>query len=554
MTTLMPQLILTFSVGIVAIFVCNRIGIPAILGLLITGILVGPGGFGLLASSSSVHTLAELGIVLLLFSIGTEFSLRSLLKIKYSVLIGGGIQTGLTTVITYISARALGINDNLALLLGFLISLSSTALVVSILKEKAEMDTASGRTTFAILLFQDLIIVPVMLIIPLLGDGVSAVPSPILLLGKGVFILISVLVSASWLIPRVLKLSVATEDKEVFLLTIIVICFSVAYLTQKAGLSFGLGALLAGLIISESEYSHYTIGAVIPFQQVFVVLFFVSIGMLLDVNYFWSNAPLIVFLSAVVVLGKSLLALPSAIVLGLPLRSSLLSAFALAQIGEFSFVVAEEGLKYAILSEEGYQLVLSVSILTIAATPFVIRISSVVSDLALRLPLPQLLKSGWLFRDRAEEAKALEAELTGHAIIVGFGVAGRTVVAAAEAAHIPYVVLDLSVAALSKGRAENRAIFYGDATHPEVLLRYGVRTASALVVTVLDPLMARRIVARTKTLNPNCHVMVRTALCQEVQDLKARGADEVVVEELETGSALARGLTLLPSKRGQAAV
>lgn len=282
---LLTDILIVFVLAIVVLFVGHKLRIPAVLGFLVTGALAGPHGFELTHAEHEIEVLAEFGVVLLMFTIGIEMSIEHLLRVRKAIFIGGGLQVVATTVIGALLSWVFGIAPREALFLGMLFALSSTAIVLQLLQKRGEIDSPHGSTTLGVLIFQDLIIVPMILLTPLLGTSDAAEQGDFLLfLLKGAGILGAIFGLAKWVIPHVLHLVARTRDREFFLLTIVAICFSIAWLTAVAGLSVALGAFLAGLILSESQYSHSALGHVLPFRDVFTSFFFVSVGMLFDVS------------------------------------------------------------------------------------------------------------------------------------------------------------------------------------------------------------------------------------------------------------------------------
>ena len=288
---LLSDIVIIFGLSIMVLFVFNRLRIPAIVGFLLTGVLAGPYGLGLIKAIHEVEVLAEIGVVLLLFTIGMEFSLKALLRIRKSILLGGSLQVLLTILVTFVLASLqVGRTFGESLFIGFLVCLSSTAIVLKLLQEKAEMDSPHGQTSLAILIFQDLIVIPMMLFTPLLaGMGGEIGQSLLILFAKGAGVIVLVILSAKWIVPQLLYQIAQTRSREVFLLTVVVLCFAIAWLTSSVGLSLALGAFLAGLIISESEYSYQALGNILPFRDVFTSFFYVSVGMLLDVGFVVEN-------------------------------------------------------------------------------------------------------------------------------------------------------------------------------------------------------------------------------------------------------------------------
>lgn len=527
---LLNDIVIIFGLSIVILFLCHRIHVPSIVGFLLTGILAGPYGLGLVKAVHEVEILAEVGVVLLLFTIGIEFSLEKLLQIKKSVLMGGSIQVLLTLLITFFIARQLGQPIGESVFTGFLISLSSTAIVLKLIQERAEVDTPHGRTTLGILIFQDIIIVPMILVTPLLAGATRiSGESVYVLIAKGVGIIVLVIVSAKWMVPQLLYRITKTRSQELFLLSVVVICLAVAWITSRVGLSLALGAFLAGLIISESEYSHHALGNILPFRDVFASFFFVSIGMLLDVGFFFRQPEAIALIALGVLVLKSIIATFTTVLLGFPLRTSILVGLALSQVGEFSFILSKTGVEYSLLTGNIYQMFLAFSILSMVATPFTITIAPRLADIILRLPLPKRLISGFY---PVSETKVKDKKH--HLIIIGFGVNGRNVAQAAKVAGIPYVIIEMNPETVRSEQAQGEPIYYGDATQEAVLQRANIKDAKIVVVAINDPTATRRITEVVRRLNPKAHLIVRTRYLQEMKPLYELGADEVIPEEFET--------------------
>lgn len=529
-TQLLKDIIIIFGVSIVVILICHRIRVPVIVGFLLTGILAGPHGLGLLKAVHEIEILAEIGIVLLLFTIGIEFSFKNLLRIKKSVLMGGSLQVLLTFVAAFFLSRYFGQAFSESVFIGFLVSLSSTAIVLKLIQERAEVDSPHGRTTLGILIFQDVIIVPMMLVTPLLVGATGNLGNSILVLvAKGIGIILLVIVSAKWIVPQMLYQISRTRNRELFLLSVVAICLAVAWLTSSAGLSLALGAFLAGLIISESEYSHQALGNILPFRDVFTSFFFVSIGMLLDSGFLFQRPGFIALIALCVLVLKSIIAGSVTVLLGFPLRTGILVGLALSQVGEFSFILAKTGTEHGLLAGNIYQIFLSVSVLTMAATPFIMTLAPHLSDIILRLPLPKRLVSGFY--------PVAEIKVEGkkdHLIIIGFGLNGRNVAQAAKATDIPHVIIDMNPETVRSEQAKGEPIYYGDAAQEAVLQYANIKDARIVVVAINDPTATRRMTELARRLNPKVHFIVRTRYLQEVKALHELGADEVIPEEFET--------------------
>jgi CPA2 family monovalent cation:H+ antiporter-2 len=449
---------------------------------------------------------------------------------KKAVLGGGSFQVLLTGLAAFTLAKYFGIAFGEAVFIGFLVALSSTAIVLKLIQERAEVDSPHGRTTLGILIFQDVIIVPMILVTPLLA-GVSGNidGSPLVFISKGIGIILLLVVCAKWVVPQVLYQIVRTRNTELFLLSIVVICLAVAWGTHSAGLSLALGAFLAGLIVSESEYSHQALGHILPFKDVFTSFFFVSIGMLLDVRLLFLHPLLIVIITLCVLVIKSAIAGFVSLLLGFPLRVAVLVGLALSQVGEFSFILSKTGVEYNLLTGDTYQIFLSFSVLTMAATPFIIALAPRMADFILRLPLPEKLKSGL---HPIQETKTPGKR--DHLIIIGFGVNGTNLARAARAGGIPYVIIEMNPETVRREQAMGEPISYGDATHEAVFRHANVKDARIVVVAINDPAATRRITEVVRKLNPTVYLIVRTRYLQEMEALYELEADEVIPEEFET--------------------
>lgn len=518
----LPELVLILAVSVAVMFGCHKIGLPPIVGFLLAGILCGPGGFGMVKSVHQVEMIAEIGVVLLLFSIGMELSTSELMRLKRPVFLGGTVQIGLTIAVFAGLAVLSGVATGKAVFAGFLAALSSTAIVLKELQSRAEMESPQGRVSLSILIFQDLAVVPMMLLTPFLGGQGGGLASSLgMMLVKGLGVVAVVLVLAKFVVPRLFFTVARARSRELFLMATIVFCLSVALLTAGVGLSLSLGAFLAGLMLSESEYALNAMEGVLPFKDIFTSLFFVSVGMLVDVGFIVAHPFAVVFWALAIVALKALAAGGAAMVLGYPLRVAVLGGLALAQVGEFSFVLAKTGLEHGLLGRDAYQLFLAASVVTMALTPWLIQFGPA---LAARLGRPPRIK----------KTHPEEQELNDHLIIAGFGPGGQQIAQAAKRAGIPYLVLEMNIDTVKREKRAGTPIRYGDAGYPAVLEHAGVKKARVLVVVVSDLTAARRMVSTARTLNRGLRIIVRTRFVTEAPVLLALGADEVVPEEFET--------------------
>lgn len=527
---LLNELIVIFAFSVVIFFIFIKAKIPAIVGLLLTGVFIGPYGLGMVKAVHEVELLSEIGVILLLFTIGMEFSFGNLIKIKRAIFLGGTLQVGMTILVTYIVSRIIGLPINQSVFWGFLISLSSTAIVLRIIQERAEIDSPHARTTLGILIFQDIIVVPMMLVTPLLaGFAQTGNQGILILIAKSLFIILLTFVGSKWLVPAILYQVAKTKNRELFLLTIMVICFAVAGLTYSMGLSLALGAFLAGLIISESEYNHEALGNVLPLRDLFTSLFFVSIGMMLNLNILVENIGLIVALTVGIIILKTVIGGIATIAMGFPLRTSVLVGTKLGQIGEFSFILAKVGLTVGLLTQYGLQVFIGVSILTMALSPYIIKFSPILSELLQKIPIPEIIKVGFY-----KEHHSKKVSYSNHVVVIGFGLNGRNLTRTLVASNIPYYIIENNPQIVRHERKNGHQILHGDATHEAVLNYVGIKEAKVIVIAISDSSATKKIIKAIRKLSQEVYIIVRTRYVEEMEHLYKLGANDVIPEEFET--------------------
>jgi CPA2 family monovalent cation:H+ antiporter-2 len=526
----LKTLVIIFGVSAFVVFLLQKLKVPSIVGFLIAGAALGPYGFGMIREIREVELLAEVGVILLLFTIGLEISLKNLKRIRSAVLGGGFSQVLLTLIATAAIAYPFLRKLNESLFIGFLVALSSTAIIMKMLLDRAEMDSPHGRLSMGILIFQDLCVVPLMLLIPILAGNQGSFPGLLWTMAKSAAILFLVIFSARWLVPNILHQIVHTRSRELFIITVILLCLGTALLTSELGLSLALGAFLAGLVISESDYAYQAISDILPFKDSFNGLFFISVGMLMDLRFLSQNPLLILFSVIFILLLKTSTGFFSVHLLGHPVRVSLQTGLQLAQIGEFSFVLAIAGKSAGLITESLYQLFLSSSVLTMLLTPFIVQSSPNISNW---ISSKKLLERLDRMRKKAER-ESLASKREGHVIIVGFGLNGRNLAEVLKEASIPYVVLEINNDTVIQMKKRGEPMFYGDGTSPQILHKLGMTTARMLVVAISDPASTRRIVQVARKENSRLYIIVRTRYAEEVEDLLKLGANEVIPEEFET--------------------
>jgi CPA2 family monovalent cation:H+ antiporter-2 len=524
---ILRDLVVVLGAAILGVLLLHRLRLPAIAGLLLAGALVGPTGLGLVEDQDAVARLAEIGVALLLFTIGLEFSLSGLRRIAWMVGVGGALQVGLTLLATFAVARLAGLEAERAVFAGFLVALSSTAIVLRSLSEHGETDAPHGKLIVGVLLFQDLCVVPMMLVVPMLAEG-RAFPGAILrALAEAGAVVVATVVLARFILPRAFRLVARTQRRDVFLLAALLVGAGIGWATSAAGLSLALGAFLAGLVLADSEYGHQALADVLPLRDLFTSLFFVSIGMLLDLDVLRAEWLAVTLVAAGLLAGKFLVASLAGLVLRLPLRVALLSGAALAQIGEFSFVLAGAGAERGLLDQRELAVFLDASVLTMLVTPLV------------SLAGPWLVASAGKLgkvdaflhaRDTPEEARAARH---GHTVVLGFGVGGELLARALEAAGLDYVLVDLDVERVRSARERGSPVTFGDVTRPEILELAGVREAAQVAILVNDPQATLAAVRAIRRISTRVPVTVRARYLRDAPLLRAAGATHVVAQEVE---------------------
>ena len=528
------NLLVIFSVSIAVVFLFHQFRLPSIAGFLVAGALIGPHGLNLIGDVGTVQILAEIGVVLLLFTIGIEFSLVQLASLRRILFVAGPIQVGSVLLIAWVGAMGVGLTWQEGIFWGFLVSLSSTAIVLKALANRGDSDSIHGRTIIGILIFQDIAVVPMMLLTPILASRLDeSEGSVVLTLGKSMLVVGLIIAAAWYAVPKLLEHIVRSRSRELFLLTIIVLCLGIAWLTSLGGLSLALGAFIAGLVISESEYSHQAMADVLPFRDSFNSLFFVSIGILMDWRVLIDHPVLVVGLLLAILSVKFVTGAAASLAMNIPPRSAFMVGVALAQVGEFSFLLAQQGQESGLLRGDPYQVFLAVSVLSMIVTPFLMQWSPL---MARRIEAVQRLRH-WL--PTRTEAHVLRTEgkqirVKDHVIIVGYGLNGRNLARVLSETEIPHLALDLDGDTVRRESRHGVPIYYGDATNPNVLRHVKIEDAKVLVVAISDPFITRRTVQVAKALNPKVRIVVRTRYLRELEELHDIGADDVVPEEFET--------------------
>jgi CPA2 family monovalent cation:H+ antiporter-2 len=519
---ILRELILVYLLAAVLLMIGARLRVPSIVALILAGVIAGPAGIGLMRSAEDVDVMAEVGVALLLFTAGLEFSLTELRRIWRTIVPGGLAQVVLTLVITgggvWLTA---GGTFSRTWVIGMFVALSSTAVVLKELARRNQLHAPHGRLTIGILLLQDIVVIGILATAPaLLGQSVTGQSGMsslfnLTIVGGGVLLLGRVL------LPRLL-MTAATLSREAFSLAVVLASVGTAYLAQLLGLSMAAGAFLAGLILAEGEFSHQVHADVRPLRDLLASLFFISVGMLIDVGAMLPVLPILLITAAGILVGKSAIATAALVMTGTPLRIALTAAFALSQVGEFSFVLGRSALDAGVITPELWQILLGASVITMALTPFIVgSASTLVGRLVRHAPVPGTL---------------LETErstLEGHVVVLGYGMGGQLVAESLTELSVPYVALELNGATVGSARARGVNIHYADVSAPEPLEAAGVAKAAAVVAMLSDPDASERAIRSVRSLNTTVPIIARTRYRREAERLAGAGATLAVAEELE---------------------
>lgn len=528
-TSILSDIVVIFALSTGVNLLFTKMKIPTLVGYLLTGIFAGPHVFSLVSGEHEIEVLAEIGVALLLFTIGMEFSLKHLMRIRRVVFFGGVVQVFITAGIFYLISAGYDMSLQGGLFIGFLAALSSSALVLKLLQERSELSSNYGRTVLGILIFQDLLLVPLLLFSNILSNSEIDVSRELILLSfKALLTILVVYTGNKWVLPKLMHLIALTRNQELFMMSILLICFSVALLTWKLGMSLAFGAFLAGLMISESEYSHNAFANLLPFKDTFTSFFFVSIGMLLDVSFILSNPGVVIFSVIMVIVIKSVIAGGTGFLLGHTLKGTILVGIALCQVGEFSFILAKIGYDLAILSDYIYQLFLAVAVITMGLTPFLMKLSHPLAVRILKFPLPKYIVEG-LF-----PLKELSIpDMKNHLVIIGKDPSAIKLSMMANHFDMPHVSIVFDPA-LAKEKMDNGdKVIYGDAVNEPILLKAYTDKADTVVVSVGNLIPAMAIIEKVRKVNRSARIITRTQQILNVGDLYKVGADEVLPEKLE---------------------
>ncbi|MCR4667054.1 MAG: cation:proton antiporter [Desulfovibrio sp.] len=528
MQGLLSDVVLLFLLSIVVTLICNKLRLSVTVGFLLTGVLFGPYALGVVSDVEAIEKIADIGVAILLFTIGMELSGDALNRLKRPVFLGGTLQIGLTIlVVTCMLIFFSGRSWQKGVFWGCLVALSSSAIVLQILQSKGMASTPQGRLALAILVFQDIMVAPMLLAVPFLSGNFSLTPMEALLsLGKVAGILGAVLFIAHIGLEKLMEVVMRTRTREILLATTIGLCMGMAMLTEWLGLSLSLGAFLAGLLLARSPYSMSVISGILPYRDIFMSLFFISVGMMLNLSFCVANIGEVLVWTAFFILFKTVVTLPSVIIQGYPLNIAILVSLSLAQVGEFAFVLAKQGVSAELFSENAYQFFLAISVISMILTPGLINISPTLASWIQK-------RFGKDQEEKNETAPQKQSHLEDHLIIVGFGVSGKHLAFVAKKSSIPYVILEMNPETVHKNKA-TEPIMHGDASQPIVLEHLGIEKARTMAIVISDPAAVRAITTEARRMNPNVYIVARTRFVTEIAPLRRLGANAVISEEFES--------------------
>jgi monovalent cation:H+ antiporter-2, CPA2 family len=529
------DLIIVLTVAIAGGMLARLLRLPIILGYLAGGIIIGPFGLGLVNDTGTIDLLAQIGVILLLFAIGLEFSLKELLKLGKISIIGGLAQIALTAAAGFgmgwfLNNLGIEISVTGSIFFGFMIALSSTMVVLKLLMDRGEIDTTHGRILLGILLVQDISVVPMIIAIQAVGgDSVSLLSAIGIAMAKAIGFITAMLTLGYWGMPWLLKKVAAIRSRELFLLTVIVICLAAAFGTYAVGLSAAFGAFAAGLLISQSSFSRQAFADILPLRDTFAALFFVSLGLLADRDFVFRNIVLLASIVVIIILFKFLIGSAVPRIFGYGHKTALMVGTGLINIGEFAFILALMGVENNIFSREFYNLIIASAILTMLITPFAMSLNS------------------FLYR-KLSQTKMFARQLTGridpgghvqdmalsrHAVICGYGTVGRRVAEVMEKQKFTYLVIELDPTIISELNARGIPCIYGDASNPEILAHADLDKARVLVCTVPDYMATKLTTSNARKINPKLDIVARVHRDGDVELLKDVGVTEFVLPFFE---------------------
>lgn len=524
---LIRDLAVVWLTALVAGAICTRIRTPPMVGYIAAGVFLGPFGAGLIGNVEHIRVLSEMGVALLLFALGVELSLKHIFASAHRTVVAGLLQVILTVVIAGIFASTLGITVGWksAMVFGFMTALSSTALVTKLIVDRGEAETSHANMLISILLLQDLCLIPVVALLPTLNGAGDSIAALAWALGKAALLVIVVVFGATWFTPRLLNAVVKANSRELFILTVISLCLVVALLGHHLGLSLALGAFLAGITVSERPYGQQVLADIMPLRDLFATLFFVSVGLLLQPNFIAANLGMVAAFVTLITIGKAAIAWVALSVATKAKWTAALTSVGLAQVGEFSFVLATLATAQGLISDSAYNLFFAGAVISLFLSPALIA-------MAPKLLMPFMSAQKGTTPEILSEPEAGTA-LSGHVVLCGFGRMGRHVGLSLASYGIPLVVVEVSPEAADELRTMGIPHVYGDAFSPMVLARAGAARAACVIMAIPDPVVTLNAIDYVRTHNTEAKVIVRAHHLEDADALRVAGASAIVQPEFE---------------------
>jgi CPA2 family monovalent cation:H+ antiporter-2 len=547
---LLLQIVLLLGIAVITVSISRRLHFPPILSYIIVGIIVGPFGFGWIKNEESISLLAELGIVFLLFSIGLEFSLSQMMAMRKLVFGLGSAQVLGTGLVVFALGWLAGLDTNTNIVVASAFALSSTAIVIKQLTEQTEIQSRHGRATVGILIFQDIMAIPLLILIPALAlsseTDNSVAASLAMAFVKGILIVVVMHAIGRYLLRPLFHEVASAKSSELFTLTVLLVALSSAALTEEMGLSMTLGAFLAGMMLGETEYRHQIESDIRPFQDILLGLFFVTVGMLISIEHLMDNFAIILALTVSIILIKGLIIHSIARLFGKTQGVATRTAVSLAQVGEFGLVLMTLAFTYKLLPEETGNILLTAAVMSMAVTPFLVKFNGRIARFIHRNSYTQN------HSDIEQSIAADNVYLSNHVILCGFGRVGQTVSRFLHQANESFVALDMDIKRVNEAHNAGERVYYGDAAKPRILHAAGLEKAKAVIVTFSEYHTAIKIVQSIRQLSGDIPVLVRTVDDAHLNELLAAGATEVVPDTFESSIMLSSHLLLMigqpPSK------
>ena len=518
---LLKDIILILFLAILIILILSKFRIPPVIGFLLTGVIIGPTALQLVDSISDIEVLAEIGIILLMFTIGLEFSLEKIRKIFKDFLLFGGLQVAISWLVFSFLLYWYGLVMHQALLGGFILALSSTAIVLKLLQEKDDLNSPSGLKMTGILLFQDAVIIPALILLPLISQFREAQTSPIvtkILLAFGSVILVFIVSKA--VLPNIFKLIFKVRLPDLLLVTVFVFLFGLTILAHQLGLSMAMGAFIVGIAISDSDYAHQINTDIIPFRHIFNSIFFISIGMFVNISFLLSHFTQVLSITLFIIVIKFVIILAIFVVTKHPLNTGVMTAFGLAHIGEFSFILLKVAQENTLFDQDIHQILLSSAILSMFSIPLALNIGKKISR-------SERLKKGLQISEQSKP-------LTNHTIIAGFGVNGQNIAKILKLLDFPYTIIEMNPATVKKYKSLGESIHFGNIDREQNMKLIGISKASLLVIAINDMEATRRTVKLARRLNSSLRIIVRANYITQVETMYKFGADLVLSQDMET--------------------